>query len=400
MSAHDVLVIGGGISGASFAHACARAGLKVLVAEKTGSAGGCLNSARIEGGYWFEVGAHTCYNSYRSLLAALEEKGALDKLLPRVKVPFRLLSRGKIRSITSELNVLSLLAHAPRIVTASKTGRTVREYYGRLVGEGNYQRVFGPLFAAVPSQPADDFPAEMLFKKRERRADLPRSFTVAGGLQTIVDVLLESPKISSLLNAEVSGLSRDAQGFRVRFTDGSEQAARFVALAVPPPVGAALARERFPALSAALSRLAITPISSIGVVVRREATQLEPVAGIIPLDGRFYSAVSRDTVPDPTFRGFAFHFKPSVTLEAGLQQACEVLGVDRTKLQHVVQRQVTLPSPRLGHDAITLAIDEAVRGSPLFVTGNYFGGLAIEDCVLRSDTESSRLLSAAGAATS
>jgi len=38
------------------------------------------------------------------------------------------------------------------------------------------------------------------------------------------------------------------------------------------------------------------------------------------------------------------------------------------------------------------AIDRGLAGARVFVTGNYFGGLAIEDCVLRSRGEADRLL--------
>ncbi|MBI5545888.1 MAG: FAD-dependent oxidoreductase [Deltaproteobacteria bacterium] len=398
MDRYDVIVIGGGISGTSLAHACARAGLSVLVAEKTDAPGGCIHSHRLESGYWFELGAHTCYNSYRALLEALESKNALDKLLPRAKVPFRLLSNGKVRSIASELSLLSLLAHVPSILFASKEGRTVRDYYEPLVGRGNYERVFGPLFAAVPSQSADEFPSDMLFKKRERRKELPRSFTLTGGLQTVVDVLLDAPKLTLLLNAEAVAIERQAEQFVVRFADGSEHRGRFLAMAIPPNAGARLLKPGFPALADALSHIQVTRLSSIGVALPRRATPLEPLAFLIPLDQRFYSAVSRDTVPDPTYRAFAFHLKPELSLDEGLRLICQTLHTDREQLEHVVQRHVELPSPRLGHPGIVREIDQAIAGQPLFVTGNYFGGLAIEDCVLRSNAEAARLLKAAGAA--
>lgn len=398
-SEHDVVVIGSGISGASFAHFCARGGLSVLVAEKSDAPGGCVHSHRLEGGYWFELGAHTCYNSYRGLLELLEAKSALGKLLPRAKVPFRLLSKGRVRSIASELDFLSLLAHAPSIAFTRKDGRTVRGYYERLVGKANYDRVFGPMFAAVPSQRADEFPSGMLFKKRDRRKELPRSFTMAGGLQSAVDALLEDPRITLALNAEAVAVSREGEGFRVRFADGSERSARFLAMAAPPTAGTALLGAAFPAVAGELAKIQVTPVSTTGVVVRKEATPLEPLAFLIPLDDdRFYSAVSRDTVPDPTWRAFAFHFKPGFSAEQGLALAAEVLKVERGALEHVVRRSVELPSPRLGHPEIVAALDRALAGTPLFLTGNYFDGLAIEDCVARSRLESARLLKQAGAA--
>ncbi|HEY3449834.1 MAG TPA: FAD-dependent oxidoreductase [Myxococcales bacterium] len=398
-SQHDVVVIGSGISGASLAHACAQAGLSVLVVEKSGAPGGCIRSHRLDGGYWFELGAHTCYNSYRGLLGLLEEKSALDKIVPRAKVPFRLYSGGRTHSIVSELSILSLLAHAPSVAFTKKEGRTVRGYYERLVGKGNYDRIFGPMFAAVPSQKADEFPSDMLFKKRERRKELPRSFTLSGGLQTIVDVLLEDPRITTALSAEAKAVEREGEGFRIRFADGSERTARFLALAAPPSVGAQILRGAFPAVADELAKIKVTPVSTTAVVVSKDSTKIEPLAFLIPLDDdRFYSAVSRDTVPDPTYRAFAFHFKPGISEEQRQALAAEVLKVDRGALQHVVQRSVELPSPRMGHRDIVAALDKALAGTPLFLTGNYFDGLSIEDCVSRSRVESERLLKAAGAA--
>ncbi len=396
---HDVVVIGSGISGATFAHACAKAGLSVLVAEKSGAPGGCIRSHRLDGGYWFELGAHTCYNTYRGLLGLLEARDALDRILPRAKVPFRLWSGGRTRSILSELNLLSLLAHAPSVAFAKKEGRTVRGYYERLVGKGNYERVFGPMFAAVPSQKADEFPSDMLFKKRERRKELPRSFTLKGGLQTAVDLLLEDPHVTTAMSAEASAVEREGEGLRIRFADGSERTARFLAVAAPPSVGARILAGAFPAVAAELAKVQVTPVATTGVAVRADATRLEPLAFLIPLDDeRFYSAVSRDTVPDPTYRAFAFHFKPGLSEEQRLAVAAQVLAVERGALQHVVQRSVELPSPRLGHKEIVAALDRALAGTPLFLTGNYFDGLSIEDCVARSRVESDRLLKVAGAA--
>ena len=54
--------------------------------------------------------------------------------------------------------------------------------------------------------------------------------------------------------------------------------------------------------------------------------------------------------------------------------------------------RTSLPSPGLGHEDIVQAIDKGVAGSGVYLTGNFFGGLAIEDCVLRSVSEATRLI--------
>lgn len=389
---YDVIVVGSGISGMSFAHYAARAGLKTLVVEKDDSPGGCIHSQRLDNGFWFEMGAHTCYNSYRTLIGVLEERRLLSTLLRRERVPFRLLVKDKVRPIAKELSIFELLLSAPRILTTSKAGNTVRGYYSRIVGSGNYDRVFGPLFAAVPSQKADGFPADMLFKRRERRKDVLRSFTLAGGLQTIINSIAADPAIEFQPGAEVTAVEKCGEAVRLKLAKGGTCSARRVALAVPAPSAAALLAPSFPEAADPVSRIQASPIYSFGVVVRKEATALEPVAGIIPLDSRFFSVVSRDTVPDPAWRGFAFHFPSGVRKDDALAQACAVLKVDRRAIEHVFERVVVLSSPAVGHGEIVRSIDDRIAATPVSITGNYFGGLAIEDCVIRSKQEAARLL--------
>ncbi|MHB8873085.1 MAG: protoporphyrinogen/coproporphyrinogen oxidase [Myxococcaceae bacterium] len=390
MPDQDIVVVGAGISGLSFAYHAARAGRSVRVLEKGARAGGCIQSQRVDGGFWFELGAHTCYNSYQALLAMLEERGALGELLAREKAPFRLLRDGQIRKITQELALFELLTSAPRLLTSKKQGKSVREYYGRIVGAGNYARVFGPLFAAVPSQPADDFPAEMLFKSRTRRKDVPRSFTLKGGLSSAIEAIATVPGVTVETSAGVGAIEREGGGFVVRAGEASYRA-RQVVLAVPPPAGASLLRAVLPEVARALDSMKAATVETVGVVVRKGALALERVAGIIPLDGRFFSAVSRDVVSDPGYRGFSFHFKPGATLEARLSIVSEVLKVERKKLEHLAERQVVLPSPVVGHAAVVAEIDRVLADSGLFIAGNYFDGLSIEDCVNRSVREVGRL---------
>lgn len=391
MSVPDIIVIGGGISGLSFAHYCAKAGRRVLVLERNASPGGCLDSHRIEEGYWFELGAHTCYSSYQALLAILEERGAIDELRPRAKVPFRLYVDGEIRPIARELRISELLFSAPRILWSKKVGRSVREYWEPIVGPRNYQRVLGRLFTGVFSQVADEFPAEMMFKRRPRRKDVLRNYTLSGGLRSAVEIMARNPNIEFAGGAEVQRIRRTERGFAAELADGSAREARWVAVAVPPSSAAPLLSEVAPQAAQAVSQIKDSPIENIGVALRRESTPVEPMAGLFPVDGSFHSAVSRDPVPDPTWRGFAFHFRPGLSFEESLHLIAKVLRTDREKLEHVARSQSRLPSPVSGHADLVRAIDQALAGDSVFVTGNYFGGLAIEDCVLRSRDEAMRL---------
>lgn len=400
MNPTDVLVIGAGISGASMAHGCARGGRSVAVLEQDDGPGGCLRSRRLGAedgvprGFWWELGAHTCYNSYGALIDLLGACGGLGQLLPRQKAPFRLLVGDEVRPITRELRFGELLLSAPRLLTTRKDGQTVRGYYGPIVGARNYAEVFSPLFAAVPSQPADDFPAEMLFKKRPRRKEVLRSFTLQGGLQTAVDLALATPGVTLLPRTAVRAVQRDGDRYVATAEDGRQFTAAALAVAVPPAAAAALLAELHPPLAAALRQIATQVVRSVGVSVARERVQVERVAGIVPQHDVFFSAVSRDVVDDPERRGFTFHLRPGVSREQALARIAAVLGCPVEALEHVSEREVQLPSPRLGHAEIVAAIERALAEGPkdLYLVGNYFAGLAIEDCVQRAQREASRLL--------
>jgi UDP-galactopyranose mutase len=119
---------------------------------------------------------------------------------------------------------------------------------------------------------------------------------------------------------------------------------------------------------------------------------LPRIAGLVPIDDDFFSVVSRDVIPDDRFRALAFHFRTGLTLDERLNRIAAVTGASREAFVHVSEHESSLPSPELGHANIVRAIDQGIAGTHVYVTGNYFGGLALEDCVLRSTAEARRLL--------
>jgi protoporphyrinogen/coproporphyrinogen III oxidase len=395
MTSTEVIVVGGGLSGLAFAHASAAAGRQALVLEQQPRLGGCIDTRRLDSGYWFELGAHTAYNSYGGFIDLIEACQLRDKLVARASVPFRMLRSGELRSVLKELSLVELLLNLPRALTAKKDGLTVAGYYSRLVGKDNFRRMLSPFLSAVPSQNADDFPSTMLFKSRPRRKDILRSFTLAGGLSTVIDGIGRRPGISTEIGVDVAKIRRSKDGFVVSSADGREWASTVVAVAVPPPMAAAVLRSDFPQLADVLSRIAVVAIDSVGVVVARSKVSLESVAGIVPAQDVFFSAVTRDVVPDGQRRAFTFHFRPGLSRDSRIARIAEVLRVQTTDFETVVEKSTVLPSPRLGHDALVQEIDRLISSTALCVLGNYFEGLAIEDCVSRARSEFARLGAAA-----
>lgn len=397
MGAVDLVVVGGGISGLSLAWKAAQEGRRVLVLERERRVGGCVHSERTADGYWFELGAHTTYNSYGSFLDVAVGTGLAGAITERgpARGRFGFLRDGQVRWLTPpkvllQLDWLEAALHAPRGLFADKQGQSVQAHFSKLVGPKNYARVIGPFLSAVPSQPADGFPAQgpgSLFKTRPRRKEFIRSFGFKEGLQSVCDAAARAPGVTVETGVEATGVARRGDGFAVTCADGRTLEAPLTALAAPPAAAAPLLAAAFPALAAEIARVATVTVESLGVVLPREKAWMEECAFVVPAKDSFFSCVTRDPFPDPRFRAFAFHFRPGVERAERLARAAELLRVAEADFAHVAEKRVLLPAPAADHADRVAAIDRCLAGGKLMVTGNYFDGLAIEDCVLRSNAE-------------
>lgn len=398
MATSDVVIIGAGIAGLSFAVHAARAGRAVHVVEQDARVGGCLDTRSSADGFWIELGAHTCYNSYGAFIELLEGLDLLGELQPRGKPVLRFLDGDAIlpgKNLGALLRGMSLweLARSlPRMIGASPDGQTVRSHYSRIVGERNYDRVLGPMLSAVPSQRADAFPADMLFKKRPRRKDVLRSFTLKRGLGAVAERIRRQPGITITTGRTATALERDGAGFAVTLAGGERLTAEIAALATPPRAAARLLSGVLPGVAPRIGELGEATAETVGVVVRADRVAHLPHATFfIPRGDIFHSVVTRDVVPDPTWRGFVFHFQPGHSEADKLARVAAILGVPRAELADIAERRTVLPSPVLGHRDVVAELDAALAPERFAVTGNWFGGLAIEDCVLRSRAEWQRV---------
>jgi protoporphyrinogen oxidase len=401
MTQRDIIIVGGGISGLSLASYCANAGLSVAVLEKDLRPGGSFHSYRTgarKDDFWLELGAHTCYNSYRNLLDLVDNYRVNERMLPREKVPFKMLVNNQVKSVFSQLNYLELLISLPGLLYQKKADRSVDSYYSSILGRKNYQRVLRHFFNAVPSQPTEDFPADALFKSRPRRKDVLKSYTFKGGLQSIIDGIAGNDAIELQPAHETESIEFIDGVYKVK-TNGTCYEAATLALATPAPVTARLLQSVHPELSEHLAQIRTARINSVAVVLEKDLVPFPPVAGIISPNDLFYSIVSRDTVTDEKYRGLTFHFKPDISEEADqLRRISEILGVSRHQIKHMALKENQLPSLRVGHYNLVDQIDKVLAslqlaGRRIILTGNYFSGVAIEDCVSRSLSEFERIQS-------
>jgi protoporphyrinogen/coproporphyrinogen III oxidase len=393
----DHIVIGAGISGLGAAHFSARRGLSTLVLEAGDRVGGCINSPSFAalGGFWTEAGGHTCFNSYGHMLSILDDLGLTSQVHPKVKVGYKLWKEGKRRSILSALHLFEGARSIPKLFKEPKDGRSVRDYYGTVLGQRNYRDLLQHAFQAVICQPADDYPAEALFRRKPRRKEVIKAFTFAEGLATIPNAIAAQKSLAVRTGQRIEQIESEGEGFRVRLQDGPAISAAHLTLAVPPDVAARLLPAGFEDARALVAGIGMAEIETLVLVFRRDDLELPPIAGLIAVEDAFYSAVSRDFLPDEQYRGFAFHFRPgALDAESQLHRACEALGVAPERIAAQSRVHNRLPALRKGHFALVDRLDATLAGKRLALTGNWFLGVSMEDALTRSHSEHVRLFGA------
>jgi protoporphyrinogen oxidase len=390
----DHIVIGAGISGLGAAHFAARRGIETLVLEAAPRIGGCIHSHEFEGlgGFWAEAGSHTCFNSYGNLLSILDDLGLTARARAKAKVRYRLWRDGERRPVTAAFHPLEALLSLPRLFTTAKPGRTLSDYYGRVLGARNYQDLLRHAFQAVICQPADEYPAEALFRRKPRRKDVTKAFTFHRGLSAIAEAVAGQPSMDVRTGQRVEAIAQEGGGFRVAIEGGEPLRCTTLTLAVPPDQAARLMPGGFEDARALASSIGMAEIETLVLAFRAADLGLPPLAGLIAVDDAFYSAVTRDFLPDPLYRACAFHFRPgSLAPQEQVERACAALEAAPERI--AAQTWVTnrLPALRIGHAGLVARLDQVLAGRRLGVTGNWFLGVSIEDALTRSRSEMERL---------
>jgi protoporphyrinogen oxidase len=391
---YDCVIIGGGISGVTFAHYLKKEGKNVLILEKNENIGGQLQTRRLsfQPGFWYELGSHTCYNSYTSLLSIVKEIGKTGMVEPLAKYNFVLYASGKIKSIVSEVSKLSCLLHFPKYFFSDKTGKTTCEYFRPIVGAANYDHLFTNAFKAVICQPADDYPAEIFLKKRKNKVkEISRRFTFKGGLSSFINAVIEENHLDVRCLSEVTSIKKEGTVFQIETKEGQAFHAQNIAMAANPKVTASLLQDIEPELTKLLSSIPVFESKSVNIIVTKDKIGLKQIAGIIPLSSDFLSAVSRDLVEDNIYRSFTFHFEKGKKTEAEeLNLICKVLGISESDIVETRSIEHNLPALRLQHLHMDEKVQAARKDKHIYLLGNYYYGLSLEDCVNRSKVEFER----------
>ncbi|PVX52483.1 protoporphyrinogen oxidase [Balneicella halophila] len=396
ISKYDITIIGGGISGLSLAYMLANMDRKVLVLDKTKRVGGAVESFTHDD-YTIDLGAHTAYNSYVTFIELLEQTSVKNQLKEREKQKYFFSTSNGIQKLTKPLNFGELFFNLPKILGSKKEGKSVREYYAPILGKKNYNNFARHFFKAVLCQSADNYPVAFFLKRRNtRNKAYPRSFTFSKGLQTFTDGLQQHPNITVITNSKAEKITKNKKEFDIQ-TANSTFSCPNIAFACHADAVVNLTKELAPTLSSILDQISYQGVSSLGIIVDKKQIQsLRTFAGLLTPTEKYTSIVSRDIVSNENYRGFSIHSQGNLTANDLRTLLCEELNITPNSILQEKYKNNYLPQLRKGHEELLEAMTEEIASlENIYVTGNYFQGLSLEDCLLRSKEEALRYISKA-----
>ena len=385
----NTIIIGSGISGISFSNKLNQADIENTIFEHQ-QIGGCIATVNYQD-FWFEMGAHTIYNSYSDTIDFIKNNNFVEQITSRKKLPFLFVQpNNKIQSIFTNLNWLTLGASYIKNRNISKKNLTVSEYSKKVFGNNNYNNTFKYCFNAVLSQDSVNFPMEYLFKKYPHDTTLPRSFTLGKGLGSLFN-----NNTSSIISEKVLCITKDNDKWIIT-TDINSYSAINICLATPWSVTEKLLKEILPKVVSHPNSPTTSNLMSVGTVVSKDDLKhIKDLSGLIGKEQFFYSAVSRDVIADDNLRAIVFHCKEHDNDENILiSKIANLLKINKNQILYTKIKYQSLPKYDKNHTKFINDLNsELKKQENLYITGNFFDRLAIENCIRRSNSEFNRLIS-------
>jgi oxygen-dependent protoporphyrinogen oxidase len=434
MKTHDVVIVGGGISGLSVAHYLkeGRPELEATVLEQQAEAGGKLRSSR-HGGYTLDWGPNGFLSNVPETVELARSLGLEAELQPAADAAkHRLLYKdGSLRNLPtsppaflrSELlsPAAKLRAAAEVFAKAREEEETVHTFVARHFGEAFAETLAGPMVLGVTAGDARKVSLDALFprlrelerqggsllralvragrEKRQRGEGRLTSFR--GGVQRLSDALRERLGGSLQTEAGVTAILKSAKGYTVCLESGERLGASAVVLATPAFVSAALLASLVPEAAAELRRISYADVVVYGLGYHRiDVPRLLDGFGFLVPRGEglrilgvlYASSLFPDQAPedrvllrviaggslDPGFAALT----EDEALEAVRRDLALSMGITaKPELAERVPWPRGIPQYELGHRARVARVMAALAGRSLFVTGNAYYGVGLNDCV-------------------
>lgn len=448
MSALDVLVVGGGISGLAAAHCLARSGLGVELWESSDRVGGKIRTVKKEG-YQLERAASMVMN-FRTevdqflLTAGLESAkrarapgtrryvSGADQLY-EVPTSFGELLKSPIFSTGGKLRLLL----EPLVPRGMNSRESVAEFVTRRLGREFLEKVFEPYIAGPLANDVDRAEALATMPKLvalERRygslalgailrkawsrggSKRPDVFSFAGGMESMVETLASQGGFPVHNKMQVSEVWPVSGGWVTRGMAGDNPRTIFsrqLILSTPPDAAANLVSGLDTELSRLLRNIEYTPVNIVHTGFSRDRIR-HPLAGsgfLVPRNSDFevngclwMSSLFPDHAPEgkvllSSYLGGARNpaaadWDGDRSLNAVMQMMGTLLDIKvDPDMLHIESHTRALPLYHGAYSQQLAAIDRRLKSLPgLYLEANYRGGVSVRDRILRADVVARQIL--------
>ncbi len=449
----SITIVGGGISGLSLAFFLLERdpGLEVRVLEAEGRAGGKILSDHIDG-FLCEGGVNgfldnkplTLELAGKLSLSPLRSSDAARKrfvfsggrLHPVPETPLAFLLSGLLSPCGKGRIFFEIMA--PK---GKEDDETLASFARRRLGSEAYEKLIDPMASGVYAGDPESLSLKSCFprihglekeygsliralvrlqgeaKKKGGSVSAGPGGTLTSfhqGMEALVASLREFLGPRLMTSKGVKGIDRKGDYYVLSLEDGGLIESDMVVFACPAHAASEVLRELAPALSGHLSDIPYPPVAVVCLGFRREdvCRSLDGFGFLVPgSEGRrilgtlWDSSIFPNRAPEGhlllrTMVGGAR--APELAMEdedrlAGivLEELDDIMGIDVDPvLVRVYRHEKAIPQYNTGHAARLQLIDDAVaRLEGLYLTGNAYRGIGVNDCVENSHGLAERLFS-------
>jgi len=444
LSAVDVAIVGGGISGLALAWRLRQTapGLSVRVLEADARAGGKLLSERVSterGEFLVEAGPDSLLTQKREALELVDELGMSDHVIPIAQgLPTAILHQGRPELMPQGMRLivptdLDAFRRSPLLSAEGKLraerdldlppketneDESLADFVRRRFGQEMVERLAEPILAGIHNGDPERLSLRATFpqlEQLERRhgslirgmravqpagGGAPPFVTLRDGMGSLADELADRLDDVISTNTRVDAIGRSGSDFVLSLRGDQRLLASQVVLTTPAAISAALCLPIAPETSGLLSQLTTNHAGSISLAVRDTAVS-RPLPGfglVIPrIERRSVNAI---TVASRKFAGRAPEGWTLLRLFFGGARSPQTMTLDEDQLLNTVRRELREllgieeaplfwritrwpagnPQYEVGHLERVDAIERSLPEG-LFVIGSAYRGVGIPDLV-------------------
>jgi oxygen-dependent protoporphyrinogen oxidase len=433
-----LVIVGGGISGLSLAYALLEnkdTALDVTVFEAEERAGGKIYTDKTEG-FLCETGvngfldnkpktleliAKLSLSPLRSNDSARKRFIYSDKrlnLLPESPPAF---FRSGLMSFAGKLRITL----EPFIPKGTKHDESLADFARRRLGKEAYEKLIDPMASGIYAGDPETLSLKSCFpriyeleqtygsliramfklKKKTGKATAGPGGTLTSfldGMQTLTNALKTFLRDALKVKSKAVSLEKTGKGYIIHLADGSKVEADVVVIAVPAYQAAVILRDFDKTLSQAISEIPYPPVAVVCTGYKRQKVQasLDGFGFLVPnREGRkilgtlFDSSIFPNRAPEDyvllrTMVGGARAFsvaneEDNKLIDTVLSEISDIIGIKaEPEFIRIYRHERAIPQYTIGHQDRLEKIDEIVaRHKGLYITGNAYRGIGVNDCI-------------------